>query len=179
MNPLTLIASEAAAEQQDLLGALGIDWQLLVIQVISFLILLFALKKLVYPALLKALDERQASIEASASAAKDAQAAAEKAEEATEAQLEKAKKEAAEIVALAHKEATALIEEAETRAGKKADHLIEQAESRLASEVTAARAELRKEVVTLVAQATEVVIGEKLDAKKDAALIERALKEAK
>ncbi|MBC7746886.1 F0F1 ATP synthase subunit B [Pedobacter sp.] len=179
MNALHILASETPAAQQDLLSALGINWQLLTIQIVSFLILLFVLKKLVYPSLLKALDERQASIEASAKAAKKAQVAAEKAEEATEEQLDEAKKAAADILAIAQKEAVVLLDEAETRASKKADHLIAQAEARLATDVAEARELLRTEVMGLVARATEVVIKEKLDPKKDAALIERALKESR
>jgi F-type H+-transporting ATPase subunit b len=179
MNTLTTFASEAAAEgQQDLFTALGINWQLLIVQVVSFLILFVLLKKLVYPALLKAIDERQAAIEASSEAAKEAQVAAEKAEKDTEAQLSKAKKEAADIIEVAHKEATKMIEEAEAKAGKRAEHIVAQAEVRLASDIADARESLRKEMTTLVATATEKVTRQKLDSKADADLIAAALKEA-
>ena len=176
MKVLQILAAQDSPAQKDLLSALGIDWQLLIIQIVSFLILLFVLKKLVYPSLLKAIDERQASIEASVEAAKDAQIAAEKAGEMTDEKLSEAKESAAYIISTAQKEAAVLLEDAEVRASKKADHLIQQAEARLATDIAEAREMLRKEVVGLVAQATEVVIGEKLDSKKDAALIERALK---
>lgn len=178
MNALHILAAQDPPAQKDLLSALGIDWQLLIIQIVSFLILFFLLKKLVYPSLLKAIDERQATINASVEAAKEAQAAAEKAGEVTEEQLTEAKEAAAYIISTAQKEAAALHEEAETRANKRADHIIEQAEARLATDVADARELLRKEVIGLVAQATEVVIGEKLDSNKDVALIERVLKES-
>ena len=37
------------------------------------------------------------------------------------------------------------------------------------------RKQLEQEVVSLISDATETIIGEKVDAKKDAALIDRAL----
>ena len=43
-------------------------------------------------------------------------------------------------------------------------------------ETARARRKLEAEVVELVIEATEVVAGEKLDAKKDSALLTRALK---
>lgn len=178
MQNLTYIAAEAAASQDPgLLGALGIDWRLLLAQSIGFLILVWLLGKFVYPILIRAIDERQEAIERSSAAAKEAQVAAEKAEETTREQLNEAKKTTSEIIAAAHEEASAIVEQAEAKAVRRADHLIAQAEARLNTDVAEAREALRKEMVALVAEATEAIIGEKIDAKKDAALIERALKE--
>lgn len=177
MQYLTYIASAAAeSENSGLLGALGIDWRLLLVQSVSFLILVWLLGKFVYPVLVRAIDERQAAIEKSSQAAKDAQVAAEKAEETTREQLQEAKRSAADIIAAAHSEAGVIVEQAEAKAHRRADHLIVQAEARLNADVAEARESLRKEMVALVAEATEAIIGEKLDSKKDAALIERALK---
>ena len=52
-----------------------------------------------------------------------------------------------------------------------------QADQRIAAETQRARKQLQGELVALVSEATETIIGEKVDAKKDAQLIERALKE--
>lgn len=180
MQYVTFIASAAAeSENSGLLGALGIDWKMLVLQGIGFLVLVWLLGKFVYPTLIRAIDERQAAIERSAEAAKSAQLAAEKAEETTRAELAKAKAAAGDIIATAHKEASAIVEEAEAKAVRRADHIIAQAEARLQTDVAEARASLRKEMTTLVAEAAGVIVGEKIDARKDAALIERALKEAR
>ena len=66
----TIAATEA---EPGLLGALGIDWKLLVIQGLAFLVLVWFLKKYVYPPLVKAIDDRQAVIEQSAKAAAEAE----------------------------------------------------------------------------------------------------------
>lgn len=170
--------AEAGAAQGDLLGSLGVDWKLLVIQLLSFLILLAVLKKLVFPTLFAAIDKREKSIEESVKAAEQAKIAAEKAEAGTEKQLEQAKKDAASIVQTAQNEAAAIAGDAEAKAHKKVEHILEQAQARIDSDIASAKKDLHAEMVSLVASATEKVIGAKIDAKTDAALIKKALEEA-
>lgn len=175
-----IAATETGAEgQAGLFEALGIDAQLIIVQVISFLILFLLLRKFVYPALIKAIDDRKASIEESARAAEEAKSAAETAEANTEKEFAKAKAEAADIVALAQKEASAIMEDAEKRAEKRADHMIASAEARLEQDVNEAREKLKAEMVGLVARATEIVLSEKVDSKTDTALIKKALEEVR
>ena len=50
------------------------------------------------------------------------------------------------------------------------------AEARINEETEQAKRKLEKEIVGLVSEATEVIVDEKVDAKKDAALIAKALK---
>ena len=175
---LTQFAAESTGSES-IFTALGIDWKMLILQIVAFLILVWLLGKFVYPWLLKSVDERQNAIESAADAAKDAQKKAEEAEANAEKVLKKARDEAAEIVSLAQKEATKAIEEAEAKASKKADHLIEQAEARISSEVAAAKNALKSEMTALVATATEKVLNQKVDSKTDEALIREALKETK
>jgi F0F1-type ATP synthase membrane subunit b/b' len=54
--------------------------------------------------------------------------------------------------------------------------MMKDATKRITEESARARRKLEAEVVDLVIEATEVVAGEKLDAKKDAKLLESALK---
>jgi len=176
MSTYQLFAAAATeAESDNLFSALGIDFRLLIVQLISFLILYLLLKKFVFPYLFKTLDERQKVIDNSVKAAKQAEKAAQKSEEATKAEREKAQKEAADIITLAQKESAAMISEAETRADKKAEHLIAQAHARVESDVADAKTALKTEMKQLLVDATEQIIATKLDPKKDAALIESAL----
>ena len=73
MNFLQTFA-ETAETDGGLFGALGIDWRLLILQIVAFLIMVWVLGKFVYPWLMKSVDERQANIEAAAKAAKKAEA---------------------------------------------------------------------------------------------------------
>lgn len=182
MQFITNFASEAAAGHAEaetgILVALGIDWRLLILQVVAFAVLLWFLGKFVYPVLIRAIDKREAAIEDSVKAAKNAEAKAEQSEAEVEKLLKQARKEAAEIVDLAHKEAQQQVKDAEDRAKSRGDQIVAEAREQLGRDVTKARAELRADAADLVALATEKIVREKVDAKKDKALLDAALKES-
>ena len=70
--------AEAPAGNGDVFSALGVDWKMLVFQLVAFVILVWLLGKFVYPSLMKAVDKRQADIESSAKAADTARQQADK-----------------------------------------------------------------------------------------------------
>ncbi|HET7302395.1 MAG TPA: F0F1 ATP synthase subunit B [Candidatus Saccharimonadales bacterium] len=170
-----IVANTNNEQSLGLLQALGIDWKLLIEQTIAFLILLFILSKFVYPVLIKAIDSRRQQIEAGLEEAKASREALEKAEAKVEALLAQARKDADEIVARSHQEAGAMVADAETKAAQRAEQIVTDARSQLERDITKARETLKAETVQLVAAATEHIVGEKLDQKKDAALISKAL----
>lgn len=176
LSPLTQFASDKAASG-GVFEALGIDWKMLVLQTIGFLILVFLLAKFVFPIFNKVIDEREKSFRAGAEAADKAKADAEAAEARIAKELEAAKKQASESVELAHKESAVMLANAEAKAKKRADHIVETAHASLEQDVLAARETLKSDMKHLVADATEVVIRQKLDPKTDQKLIEDALKQ--
>ncbi len=159
------------------LGALGIDWQILLFQVIAFLILVWFLGKYVYPILMKTIDGRRADIEASVAAAQEAEKNAQEAEENIAKLLKVARKEAAEIVATAHLEATSASEASDKKAKARADNIVADAKSQIDKEVIAAKKTLHNETLELVALATEKVVGKAVSADIDSKLIAASLKE--
>lgn len=171
----TETAHEAAASP-GLLDALGINGKLLIEQAIAFLILVAILGKFVYPALVKAIDARRDQIEAGQKEAKEAAEALEKAEAKVADLLADARKEADEIIARSQKETTTMIAEAEEKAKVRADQIIKDARAQLDTDIAKARQALKKDTIELVALATEKVVKEKLDERKDANLITEALK---
>jgi F-type H+-transporting ATPase subunit b len=166
-----------ASTTPGLFEALGIDWKLLLEQAIAFLILVGVLGKFVYPALMKSIDDRRAQIEAGLKEAKESQEALEKAEVKADELLVAARKEADDILARSHQEAATQVAEAESKAKQRADQIVKDARAQLATDVTKARQSLKEETIKLVATATEQIIGEKLDDRKDAAIIKTSLKE--
>ena len=170
-----IVASEAASP--GLLQALGIDGKLLIEQAIAFLILVAILGKFVYPALVKAIDARRDQIEAGMKEAKEASEALEKAESKVADMLAEARKEADEIIARTHKEAGSMLAEAEDKAKARSEQIVKDARAQLDTEVTKARQALKKDTIELVALATEKIVQEKIDTKKDASLITEALQE--
>jgi F-type H+-transporting ATPase subunit b len=174
MNSLTTFA----AEQTGGLSALGLNVQSFVFQLITFVIVLLLLRKYVYGRLVETLEARRKAVEESLDKATEAAKELEQTEKKVGQMLDEARAEAQDIVALAHKEATVMVEEAEVKAAKKAEHMIAAAESRLKQDIEAARTELRYETASLVALATEKVLRQKVDSKTDTDLIAAAIKEA-
>tara|TARA_B100000678_G_scaffold61604_1_gene49923 strand:- start:3 stop:539 length:537 start_codon:yes stop_codon:yes gene_type:complete len=171
--------AETAETDGGLFGALGIDWRLLILQIVAFLIMVWVLGKFVYPWLMKSVDERQANIEAAAKAAKKAEAAAAESQEETASLLAQARKEAADIVATAKLEATNLANATEKKAKATAEKIVADAHDQLEKDVAAAKRELHNETLELVAMATGKVVGKTHTVEADQALIKEALKEAK
>jgi F-type H+-transporting ATPase subunit b len=178
ISTLTHFAATETAEG-GIAGALGIDWKMLIIQIIAFLVLLWLLSKFVYPWLMKSVDERQASIEAGAKAANEAQEKAAKAEKDVAKLLDEARSQAHDIVLTAKEEATAAIEAAESKAKQRAEVIVASAHEQISKDVIAAKKELRNETIDLVALATEKVIGNTVNAKVDDKLIAKSVEEAR
>lgn len=176
---ITQFATAEHAPKADLFQSLGIDWKLLALQTVAFLLLLVILRKWVYPPLVAMLDKRDADMQASAKAAKDARDAADAAEVKTEEMLKKARKEAAQIVASARDEAAELVDAAHKKAADKADALVKSAQDEIAKEVESAKKALHNETLELVTSATGTILRKKVDAKTDEALISQAIKEAR
>ena len=175
MSPLTQFGAEASGG----LGALGINLQGFLFQLITFVLVLVLLRKYVYARLVDTLETRRKAVIESLDNAKEAAAALETTNQKTAELLKEARKEAQDIVATAQKEAASVVEQAEEKASKKAEHLIEQAEARIHTDIAAAKTALHSELVGLVATATEKILQDKLDEKADRALIKKALEEAK
>jgi len=176
-GPLFNFAAEPVAEKADMFSALGIDWQMLIFQGVAFLVLVWILAKFVFPPLLKAVDDRQASIEESTKAAVEAEKKAESAEAKIEATLKKARLEAADIVTTAKNEATAAIEKAETQAKTRAERIVSEAHEDISKEVLAARTTLKKDTLKFVKQAAEAASGHVADDKFDAELVKKSIQE--
>lgn len=177
MNMLTQFAAETATADAGLFGALGIDWRLLILQIVAFLILVFLLGKFVYPWLMKQVDERAAAIEKAAEAATAAEKAAADTKEQVAELLEKAREEAAEIVETAQLESAELLSITEKKAKATAERIAADAAAQLEKDVAQAKAVLFDETLQLVALTTEKLVGAELTAKIDENKIRKTLKE--
>jgi len=176
MTFLSQFATETTTANQDLFAALGIDWRLLILQIIAFLLLVFLLGKFVYPWLMKSVDERQAGIEAATKAAAAALKAADDNKAAVTKLLAQARVEANEIINTAKLESAATLTASEKKAAKVAERIVADAHSQLDKDVANARKLLYNDTLELVGLATEKVIAKKLDTKADSELIAGAMK---
>lgn len=176
INVLTQFAAEGAGAEATGLAALGIDARAFAIQLVTFLFVFLILRKFVFKPVVRLLNNRQETIEQGVKLTTQLSAQKEELDKEVAEARKKARKEAEEILAASHAEATAMIKEAEENAQAKAKAVLEEAQQKIADEAAKARRDLESEMVDLVISATEKVTGEKLDAKKDNALINSALK---
>lgn len=174
-----LIFAATSEPNGGLIEALGIDWRLLIVQIIAFLILVWVLGKFVYPWLMKSVDERQQDVEAAALAAEKAQEAAANSHKETAKLLAKARKEATEIVETAKLEATDMLSKSEARARNSAEQIVSDAQAQIDKDVDRARRELHDETLQLIGLATKKVVQATHSQSADEALIVKALKESK
>lgn len=177
MSVVTQFAESAGSS--DVLSAIGIDWKMLVFQVIGFVILVWLMSKYVYPPLIKTIDERQAKIEASNKAADKAEKKAAETKADVEKLLKQARVDATDILATAKEEANATVEAANAKAKVRAERIVADAQEQLQKDVVAARKALRNETLELVSLATEKVVGKAVTAEVDEKMIATAVEEAK
>jgi F-type H+-transporting ATPase subunit b len=174
-----LIPTNFAAENSSGLGALGVDGRAFLIQLITFVLAFLILKRYAFGPILRVLAERRQIIEQGVRLGEEMQKEKAKLEAQVAKVLREARLQADEIISVANDTSRQTIREAEEKARLKAAAIIETAEARLVQDMARARQQLERELAGLVADATEALIEEKVDAKKDAQLIERALKESR
>lgn len=169
--------AESSSGAGSLLTTLGIDWKILIFQILAFLVTLWLLGKFVYPVLMKSVDQRQEKIEASAKASEKAEKAAAETEDRVAKLMVQARKEADAIIETAKSESSSLIEKAETESRQRAEQITTEAQTEIKREVASAKKALREQTIDLVASATKKVIGKTVDVKLDNKLISETVKE--
>jgi F-type H+-transporting ATPase subunit b len=142
---------------QDLLSQFGINWTLLVAQMVNFAILVWVLSRFVYKPVIRILDERRERIENSLAQAKTTEIKSREAEAELAAKMAEAKNEAAAIIAQAKEASVVLQKQASDRVVKDAAQFLEQARKQAETE----RAQMMADFQTSVVQ-TSLVIVEKL-----------------
>jgi F-type H+-transporting ATPase subunit b len=172
---LTNFASDNASG----IGALGINGKALIIQLVTFVLAFLVLKKWAFTPIIKMLDARRQTIEDGVALGEKMKKDEAALQAKVDAELANARKEADGIVASANETSRDKIREAEAKAADKAAGILKDADERIKSDTARARKKLEGELVGLISDATEAIIGEKVDAKKDAQLIDKALKEQK
>jgi F-type H+-transporting ATPase subunit b len=169
--PMTHFASSSSG-----IGALGFSGQAFLIQLITFILAYLVLRRYVFGPILAVMRQRRETIEGSVTLAEKLQKEQVALDEKVEKTLHETRQKADSIIAEAQDSGRQAIREAEDKARQKAAAIISEADSQVAQNTARARKQLEKELVGLIADTTEAVIEEKVDATKDAQLIERALK---
>jgi len=160
------------------MGAIGIDWQVLLAQFVNFAILFGLLFVLLYKPMRRMLDERSNRIKESMEQAEQIKEQITKTEEQVKLQMDAARREGQEILAQAAQMGERLKEEAKGEARQEAEIIVARARTEIERERDQAIDEVKREFVDLAIRAAEKVVNESLDREKHRRLIEEVLEQA-
>jgi len=148
-----------------------------IVELITFLIMLAILARYVYPEIVRLAEARQLAIAQQLNEAEQARAEAEQRLKEAASRLEDARKTAQSVIDAATKSGEQLRQELRQKAEEESKRTVEAARKEIEAERERAVQSVRNEVATLVVAATEKVIGETLDDDKHRRLIEKAIAE--
>ncbi len=144
-------------------------------EIVAFAILLFLLTRYVYPPLRDQINRRQREIEGSIDEAEKTRAEARELLAEYRTQMDEARGESRRILDEARKQGDAQRERTKKEAREEGDRIIQRAKDEIGREREAAVRDVRREVAGMVIQASEQVIGKKLDGDDHERLIGQAL----
>lgn len=159
----------------ELVGKLGLDWRLLLAQVVNFGILVGVLTWAVYRPLLKVMGERRAKIERGLADAEAAQRKLQEFEAWKQEQLAAFRQRADAILTEATRLAEQAKKEAAQRASVQAEKILQQAKTAIAAEREHMVAELKNELAELVALAAGKVVSRHLSPAQHRELVAAAV----
>ena len=144
------------------MDALGIEWPLLIAQIVNFGILIILLRMFLYQPVLKMLNARKERIAQSMKDAERVSAAAREAEQEKAKVLEQARREAQEIRAQATRDAEKIAQDVRARADQEATDIRMKAQADAAKQADLALADANKQIADLAIMATEKLLGREL-----------------
>lgn len=176
--PIAHAAEEVAhaAEQSGIAATFGIDWMKFAAQLLNFGIVLFVLWKWVFGPVAKKLEERTAKIEKSLSDADRITKEKQDFEAWRNQEMSKARQEAGAIVSQSQIDSNKVKDEVLTQTKQEQQKLVEQTKKQIQQEKTLALQSAKTELADIITTATEKILRQKLDEKKDKELISESLK---
>jgi F-type H+-transporting ATPase subunit b len=149
----------------------------IVAQIITFLILLFLMKRFAWRPILKVLDERRSRIASELKAIDNAKADAEKIKVDYEARLASIEMEAKSKIQAAIDEGKKVGEELRQSAREESELIFAKAQESIKAEVARAEEELKDKIVNLTVDVAAKVIQERLTVEDDKKIVETFISE--
>jgi F-type H+-transporting ATPase subunit b len=153
--------------------ALGINLGFFIAQLVNFGIIFLLLAKLVWPRVLKMLDERSERIAKGLEDARAAEEARANAERERDKLLAQARAEAQKVLEEARQRGEEQLKQMLREAQAEAEKVREQARAQAEEERNRILAEARDDIVALALAAAERLVGETLDEKRQKAVLKR------
>ena len=145
----------------------------LIIQMLVFAALVWAVMKFIWPSILGTMDERARKIALGLEAAEKGQQQLQQAHQESEAIIREARERARQIIDQAQQRANEAIEQAKGTASSEGQRLLAAAQQQIALESLRARESLRHDVGRLAVQAASKLLEREVDAGAHADLIDK------
>jgi F-type H+-transporting ATPase subunit b len=152
---------------------LGINLGFFLFQLLNFGIIFFVLARLVWPRVIKMLDDRAERIAQGLEDARAAEEARENAEREREKVLRQAQAEGQKVIDEARQRGEEQVKQTVQEARQEADQIRAQAHAQAEEERNRILGEARDQIVDLALAAAERLIGDSLDEKKQRAVVKR------
>ena len=158
-------------------GLMDVNPGLMIWTVITFVILLFILKKVAWKPILTALDKRENNIRQALEQAEKAKDEARKILEENQANLSKAEDESKKIIEQSRKYAESLKEQLVMESKEQAKKIVDEASLEIQRRKDAAFEELKGQIAEIAVGAAEKIIRDSMDAQKSKQVIDKYLNE--
>lgn len=155
----------------------GLNWILILAQIVNFLVILYILKRFLYKPLFNVLEKRQQLAKEAVEKADESSKVLEKAQAEEKEVIKKAQTTAAQIITDAKEQSAEMLKKAEENAQKQTDKMIADAKSQIAQETQQAQAHLNNYVAKLSVELLKKSLANVFTEKEQAEIVERAVKE--
>ncbi|MGA1762369.1 MAG: F0F1 ATP synthase subunit B [Gammaproteobacteria bacterium] len=140
-------------------------------QTLAFVIFVAICWKWVWPPIIAIMEEREKRISDGLEAAKKAKDSLAEAKQDYDAEISKAKAEAATILEKANERAAAIVGEAKNKAELEAHKIISTANKNLEAEINKTKAQLKQDLGQIVVDTAQKIIGEEISVEKHQKII--------
>jgi F-type H+-transporting ATPase subunit b len=160
-----------------ILQTFGLNPYLTIAQIVNFLILLYILKKYLYPPLFKVFKKREELVKESIEKAEQSEKALENAKEQEKTVIRKAKITADEIIKEAKEQASDILKQTETATKEQTDKMIKDAKAQIELETAEAQEQLNEYVLKLSLDILKKSLSNVITEKEQSEIVEKAMKE--
>ena len=145
----------------------------LIVQMIVFALLVWAVMKWLWPVILSAMDERQRKIAQGLAAAEEGERELAEARVKADAIIREARERANQIIDHAQHRANELVEHAKGTASSEGARIIAAAQQQIELDTTRAKESLRREVAGIAVGAAAKLLGREIDTRTHADLLDK------
>ena len=161
----------------EILNTFGLNPYLVGAQIVNFLIILYVLKRFLYPPLFNVFKKREELVKESIKKAEENEKVLEKTKNLEKEIIQKAKVSADEIIKEARDQASDIVKKAEEDSKGKSDKMLKDARVQIELETSEAQKKLNTYVIDLSLDLLKKTLGNVFSEKEQSEIVQKALKE--